>query len=247
MEIFCPKCQKKYLVAESFAGKQARCKNQSCGQVFTVTARAPSAPKPVPAPAKPAPAARGPAMSSLLDELPPMSVDNFPPAGVPSAVATNYRPSRPKGSHKRSNSFVLLLAGAVGAVVIVGCVLALILSNRGVGGSSASAGSGASSAGPTVWSPLDYVPENAQWVAYVDLEDLRKSDLYPDIRKLVSEHAPQVPPDFDFDIVGEVFVAGCGFGPNDEPQIVLRTNSDHPLKDLLPKDRPVEMKKFQYV
>ena len=55
---------------------------------------------------------------------------DLPQEGVPSAVASNFRPSRPKGSQKRSKSFVLLLGGAVGAVVIVGCVLALIMSNR---------------------------------------------------------------------------------------------------------------------
>ena len=82
-----------------------------------------------------------------------------------------------------------------------------------------------------MWSPLDYVPDGAQWVAYGNIEDLSKSELYPEIRKLISERASQVPSDFDFGIVGEVFAVGCGFGPNDEPQIVLRTTSDHPLKD----------------
>ena len=45
MEILCPKCRKKYLVPDSAAGKQAQCKDESCGQVFTVPRRRPAWPR----------------------------------------------------------------------------------------------------------------------------------------------------------------------------------------------------------
>jgi hypothetical protein len=218
MEILCPKCQKKYLVADALAGKRARCKNQSCGQVFTVGAGTTSAPAPAATPpAKPAPAAGGsPTMSSLLDELPPMPMDNLPQEGVPFVVAPTYRPSRPKGSRKNTwrSPLLLKLGGGIVALLIVGCLLVMLVSHLSLGGSAAK------------WSPYDYLPENAQFVASADLDELRDSDLHADIRKFIGEQSPQVPGDLNFDDISEAFVAGCGFGPNDDPLVVLRMKND---------------------
>jgi hypothetical protein len=239
MEILCPKCQKKYVVADSFAGKQARCKSQACGQVFTVAPRAASAPKPAAAvPAKPTAAAGGsPAMSSLLDELPPMSMDNLPQAGTPSVLASNYRPSRAKGPRKSLSALWLLLGGGVVGVLIVACLLVFMMSNSGGSGGT---GKGASAPSVAPWSPYDYIPENARMIAYVDVDELRKSELYAEVRKLVGAQSQQVPGDFDPDDLSEVFLAGSGFGANDEPLVSLRMNKDRSLKDLLPTDRRAE-------
>lgn len=38
MEISCPRCQKKYAVSDDMAGRQVRCKNATCQQVFSVPA-----------------------------------------------------------------------------------------------------------------------------------------------------------------------------------------------------------------
>ena len=111
METLCPKCQKKYVVSDALAGKQAQCKNEACRQVFTVgggAASAPAAatpPKPVPpTPPKPAPpVAGGQGLSSLLDELPPLTLGDLPQEEAPAVVLTNYKPSRPKGAKKWSS------------------------------------------------------------------------------------------------------------------------------------------------
>ena len=73
---------------------------------------------------------------------------------------------------------------------------------------------------------FDYLPENAQIVARFDVHDLRGSDLFADIRKLAGEQSPQVPQDIDVDNVSELFVAGAGFGPDDDPLVVVRTKED---------------------
>lgn len=243
MEIFCPKCQKKYVVADSLAGKQARCKNPSCGQVFTVAARAASSPKPAAPVGVAKPAAAAPAKSSLFDELPPMSTDNVPQAGGPSVLASNYRPSRAKGSHKSRNVLFLLLGGGIAAVlVVVGLVVFLTSSS---GGSSGGAGKVASVPSAPPWSAYDYIPENANKVAYVNFDELRKSELYadPNIRKFVDEQLRQLKSELTADDIGEFVAAGLGSGSNDETIVSLRTRQDRPLKDLLPNDRRAEATK----
>ena len=169
-------------------------------------------------------------MSSLLDELPPLPLDNLPQADFPAGVVPNYRPSRPKSWHKKKwpSPFVLKLGGGIVAVLIVGCLLVMGVSSLLVGGSGSSA---------SEWSPYYYIPENAQLVAYANVDELRKSDIYADVRKLVDKQSPQAEDDFDVDGLSEVFLAGCGFGPNDEPLVVLRMKTDRSLKDTLPKAR----------
>ena len=120
---------------------------------------------------------------------------------------------------------LLKLGGVVVALLVVGYLLIAVAPKLFVGGGSASA-----------WSPFDYLPENAQMVAHVDVDDLRGSDLFSDIRKLVGEQSAQVPQDVDVDNISEVFVAGSG----DDSLAVLRTKEDRPLKDMLPKDHRQE-------
>ena len=135
METLCPKCRKKYVVSDSLAGKQARCKNEACRQVFTIPGGAASAPAPAPPtaakPAPPAatapaaarptapkptpPAGNGQGMSSLLDDLPPLPLDNLPQAEGPGVVLSNYKPARAKGAKKWSSSFALKLGGGIAA------------------------------------------------------------------------------------------------------------------------------------
>ena len=248
METLCPKCQKKYKVPDSLAGKQVRCKNEACRQVFTLAAPAASAPVAIapvasapvasapaaaPTPPKPAPlAGDGQRLSSLLDDLPPLPLDGLPQAEGPAVVLTNYKAPQPKkksflaslfgGSKKGSNSFALKLGGGIVAVLVVGGLVWAMVSLLSGGDVPA-------------WTSY-YVPENAQLIAYANVDELRNSSLYADIQKLVDKRAMQIQGDFDIDDVSEVFLAGTGFGANDEPLTVIRMKKDHPLKDLLPKE-----------
>jgi hypothetical protein len=225
METICPKCQKKYKVPDDSTGKQVRCKNEACRQVFPIAARAASAAAPAP-PATPkiTPAGvDGHAMSSLLDDLPPLPLDGLPQAEAPAVVLTNYKPSRPKGAKKWPNSLALKVGGGIVAVLIVAGLIWAVVAMLSGGGIPA-------------WA-VYYIPENTQWIAYVNLDKLRGSDLYAQIRKGADKRAMQIEGDVDADDVSEAFVAGAGFGPADEPLVVLRTTKDRPLKEFLPKER----------
>ena len=226
METFCPKCHKKYIVSDSLANKKARCKNDSCQEVFTIATIAPM-PAPAPTPATPLAASKvvdGHASSSLSD-LPSSLFDELPQADVAPVVLTNYKAPRPKGkSFLAKNAFALKLGGGIVAVLIVGCLLVMLVVSLLNGG------------GIPDWATY-YIPENAQLIAYVNLDNVHKSDLYPEISKLVDKRAMQLEGDFGIEDVSEAFLAGSGFGPNDEPLAVIRTKTDLSLKDFLPKDR----------
>jgi hypothetical protein len=222
METFCPKCHKKYVVSDSLANKKARCKNDSCQEVFTIGAHA--ATSPLPAPVTAAQPAGDQAPSNLPD-LSSSLFDDLPPTEAPAAVLTNYKAPRPKGkSFLAKNAFVLKLGGGIAAVLIVGCLLVMwIVSLLGGGGIPD-------------WA-VCYVPENAQLIAYFNVDSLRNSDLFAEIQKLVDKRAMQLDGDLSAADVSEVFLVGSGFGPNDEPLAVIRTKKDWSLHDFLPKDR----------
>ncbi len=224
MEILCPKCRKKYVVSDSLTGKQARCKTSSCGQVFTIAAQAAVAPKPAAAPAKPIPMiGDNPAMASLLDELPPLPSDNFSDAEFPAVVGPSYSPLRSKSSHKKKwpSSFVLKLGGGVAVALVVVFLLVLLVMNLSFGGSD--------------WPPYYFIPENTQFVAYVNLDDLRNSDVYPEIRKQLEKQSPQFEGNVGPDDVSEIFIADSSAGRKDNSVAVIRLKRDRPLSDLLPK------------
>jgi hypothetical protein len=239
METLCPKCHKKYVVSDALAGKQARCKNESCRQVFTIpggtaSAAAPStAPKPVqPAAPKPAsPGGNGQGFSSLLDDLPPLPLENFSQAEGPGVVLSNYKPSRSKGSKRGSRSFALKLGGGIAAGLVVCGLLAWLISSITSGGGG---GAGAGGGDDPNWF-LYYIPENAQVVAYVNVDELRNSSLYADIQKFFNKQEMQIQDDIGVDDISDVFVAGAAMSSDEEPLAVVRMKKDYPLKDLLPK------------
>ena len=247
METLCPKCRKKYVVPDSSVNKKARCKNDSCREVFTIVARAESTPlsaKPV-TPAAPAAASRGvgsPAAANLLD-TPSSLFDELPQTEFPAVVLTNYKAPQRKGKSAlatiKSNSLALKLGGAIAAVLVVACLLVMLiihLVGSGSAGSAASVGGSAGGSGVPEWASC-YIPENAQLIAYVNLDQLRSSEVVAEISKLANNQPMPIGGGFSISDISEAFVARCGFGPNDQPLAVIRTKTDRPLKDLLPIER----------
>jgi hypothetical protein len=244
METLCPKCRKKYVVSDSLAGKQARCKNEACRQVFTIPAKvagaaAPSTtPKPVQAAApKPAsPAGNGQGMSSLLDDLPPLPLDNLPQSQEPGVVLSNYTPARAKRAKKWASSSALKLGGGIAAGLVVCGLLVWLISSMLSGGGGGSSAASPSSGDDPNWA-LYYIPENAQVVAYINFDELRRSSFYPDLQKLFNSGAMQMG-EIGMDNISDIFIAGAKVSSNEEPLVVVRMRKDCALKDLQPKHLP---------
>lgn len=146
MDVFCPFCGKKYTVAETALGKQARCGNPACKQTFTLGASSPPvAPTAAPIVVAPvvAPVAYPPASprpSSALDDLlaaemgtpPAMPQPTYPAQGV-MYPAPAMMPAggvlAPAYRRRRSNK-VWIIAGSVasGLMVVLIVVLAIVFS-----------------------------------------------------------------------------------------------------------------------
>jgi hypothetical protein len=227
METLCPKCQKRYVVSDSLVGKQARCKNQSCGEAFTIAPNAAGKPMPVqPVPMAiriTPPAAVNEQPFPNLPDLSSLPMDDFGQAGLPAAAPANFTAPRPKKN--KFNPAKLKLVGGLAAVLIVATLLVLLIVNL-VGGS----GSGVPN-----WATY-FIPEDAQMIAYVNVDKIRGSDLFADVRDAMNKQVSQMGANFTPDDVSELVIVGQSVGWGQKPLTISRWKKDYALRDVLPKD-----------
>jgi hypothetical protein len=253
METICPHCGKKYNVADTAAGRQARCANPQCKQTFVVGAAMPapaSAPPPVyavPPPVSVAPPPLPPAApwpgavpaggppGSPLDSLLSMELPGRASGSASGAPFAPLAPMPPALRHGRGSSkpLVFAIVGAVAVIAVIACVYFLV-TYIGGGGGAASATTG--------WT-APYIMDGAKGIGYVNADKLRKSDAYRLFQKLLKSPvgqqavagAPLSLSDIEkgFEKIDEVFVVGTAAM---DALVVVRTRDDMSLeqaRDLL--------------
>lgn len=158
-----------------------------------------------------------------LPDLSSLPMDDFGQSGLPAAAPANFTAPRPKKT--KFNPAKLKLVGGLAAVLIVATVLVLLVVNL-LGGSSAI---------PS-WATY-FIPEDAQMIGYVNVDKIRGSDLFADLREAMNKQVSQMGANFTPDDVSELVVVAQSVGVGQQPLTISRWKKDYALRDVLPKDR----------